>query len=161
MIRHAGLIARRQDGSWRGILIEGPSGAGKSDLALRALGQGFRLVADDRTLVFVSQGRLFGRAPAALAGLLEARGVGVLRAPCLAFAQIVLTARCVPAPDDEERLADLPRQTILGVEIPALDLWPLASSAPAKLTQALERLGARTQPEYQAPFASPGRRVGA
>jgi serine kinase of HPr protein (carbohydrate metabolism regulator) len=161
MIRHAGLIARRLGGSWRGILIEGPSGSGKSDLALRALSQGFRLVADDRALMFVSQGRLFGRAPATLAGLMEARGVGVLPAPCLPFAEIVLAAHCVPDARDEERFADLPCQTILGIDIPALDLWPLAASAPAKLARALERLGARAQPEYQARFASPGRRVGA
>ena len=51
------------DGGWRGALIEGPSGAGKSDLALRALDAGFRLVADDRVVVWTSGGRLFGRAP--------------------------------------------------------------------------------------------------
>ena len=58
MIRHAGLIARRMGGVWRGVLIEGPSGAGKSDLALRALDQGFRLVADDRVVVWTDAGRL-------------------------------------------------------------------------------------------------------
>ncbi len=161
MIRHAGLIARRLDGLWRGVLIEGPSGAGKSDLALRALELGLRLVADDRTLVFVSRGRLFGRAPAALAGLMEIRGVGVVSAPTLAFAEIVLAARCVSHPDCVERLADRAREPILGIEIPVLDFWPLAPSAPAKLTRALERLGARAQPEYQARFASCGRRGGA
>ncbi|MEO8926158.1 MAG: HPr kinase/phosphorylase [Caulobacteraceae bacterium] len=153
MIRHAGLIARRLGGVWRGVLIEGPSGAGKSDLALRALELGYRLVADDRTLVFVSQGALFGRAPAALAGLMEARGVGILRRAALAFAQIVLAARCVPQPGDVERLADPSHEIILGVEIPTLDIWAPAPSAPANLGRALERLGARSQPEYQARFA--------
>jgi serine kinase of HPr protein (carbohydrate metabolism regulator) len=156
MIRHAGLVARRMDGWWRGVLIEGPSGAGKSDLALRALGEGFGLVADDRTLVFVSRGRLFGRAPTPLTGLMEVRGVGVLPAPSLPFAEIVLAARCVPEPGNEERVADFTRQSLLGVEIPVLDIWPLGFSAPAKLALALERLGARSQPEYQARFASPG-----
>ena len=159
MIRHAGLIARRVGGLWRGVLIEGPSGAGKSDLALRVLDLGLRLVADDRTLVFVSQSRLFGRAPAALAGLMEVRGVGVLFAPALSFAEIVLAARCVSGPDSVERLADQAVEPILGIQIPVLDLWPLAPSAPTKLARALERLGARAQPEYQARFA--GRRVGA
>ena len=154
MIRHAGLIARRVGGLWRGTLLEGPSGAGKSDLALRALDLGFRLVADDRTLVFASQGRLFGRAPAALAGLMEVRGVGVLPAPSLPFAEIVLATRCVSGPAVVERLGDLVFQTILEIEIPFLDLWPLAPSAPAKLARALERLGACAQPEYQARFAS-------
>jgi serine kinase of HPr protein (carbohydrate metabolism regulator) len=156
MIRHAGLIARRVGGWWRGVLIEGPSAAGKSDLTLRALAEGFRLVADDRVLVFVSQGRLFGRPPAALTGLVEVRGVGVMPLPCLRFAQIVLAARCVSSPRDEERFADLTCGSIMGIDVPILDFWPLAASAPAKLTSALERLGARPQPEYQARFASPG-----
>ena len=160
MIRHAGLIARRIRGHWRGILIEGPSGAGKSDLALRALSLGFRHVADDRTVVFVSQGRLFGRAPPALAGLMEVRGVGVLPAPALAFAEIFLAARCVSSADAAERVADRTLERILGIEIPVFDFWPLAPSAPAKLAGALEHLGARAQPEYQARFASPGRRAG-
>ena len=37
MILHAGLVALRVDGFWRGALILGPSGAGKSDLALRLM----------------------------------------------------------------------------------------------------------------------------
>ena len=61
MILHAGLVARRQDGYWRGVLIEGASGAGKSDLALRALDHGFRLVADDRVVVWASGGALYGQ----------------------------------------------------------------------------------------------------
>ena len=66
-------------GGWRGALLRGPSGAGKSEpgAAARCLPVG-RLVADDRTLVWSSAGRLYGRAPAALAGLVEVRGVGVL-----------------------------------------------------------------------------------
>ncbi|MGI8841340.1 MAG: HPr kinase/phosphorylase [Caulobacteraceae bacterium] len=158
MIRHAGLIARRMGGHWRGVLIEGPSGVGKSDLALRAQDLGFRLVADDRTLVFISRGRLFGRPPAVLAGLMEVRGLDVLFAPALSFAEIALRARCVTAPDAVERLADGVRESILGIEIPVLDFWPRASSAPVKLALALERLGARDQPEYQARFAFPGAR---
>ncbi len=81
MILHGGLIARRQNGFWRGALIEGASGSGKSDLALRAIDQGFRLVADDRVVVFPAGGRLYGRAPETLAGLIEVRGVGVIGAP--------------------------------------------------------------------------------
>jgi len=140
MILHAGLIARRLGGSWRGVLIGGPSGAGKSDLALRARDLGFRLVADDRVLLFASQGRLFGRAPAALAGLIEVRGLGVAALAHLPFAEIVLAARCVTAPSDVERLADRARESILGIEIPTLELWAPAPSAPAKLSLALERL---------------------
>ena len=161
MIRHAGLIALRLEGLWRGILIEGASAAGKSDLALRALSRGFRLVADDRVLVFACEGRLFGRAPDPLKGLIEVRGLGVVAAPSLRYAEIVLAARCAADGDLIERLPGRGPLTLLGVAIPRFDLAPLEASAPAKLKRALEHLGAHTQQAYQARFAAPGGRSGA
>jgi serine kinase of HPr protein (carbohydrate metabolism regulator) len=138
MIRHAGLIAQRRDGLWRGVLIEGPSGAGKSDLALRALDHGFRLVADDRVLVWTDAGRLFGRAPDVLAGLLEVRGLGVLPAPAVAYCEIVLLAR-LEAP---ERMPEPATETILGKSVPLLAVDPFETSAPAKLSRAMEAFDA-------------------
>jgi serine kinase of HPr protein (carbohydrate metabolism regulator) len=155
MILHAGLIARRVRGQWRGVLIEGPSGCGKSDLALRALSRGFRLVADDRVLAFISDGRLWGRAPDALAGLIEARGVGVVRREHLPLAAIVLRAQCVGRPDEVERMPDIEEGEVLGQRLPTLAVWPFEPSAPAKLTAALEYLGGGAQQGYLARFAPP------
>ncbi|MBA3812000.1 MAG: hypothetical protein H0X27_10250, partial [Caulobacteraceae bacterium] len=134
---------------------------GKSDLALRAPAHGLRLVADDRVQVFVSRGRLYGKAPAALSGLIEARGVGILPKPSLALAEIVLAA--CPPPDGRsiERLAGAGERTILGVAVPRLEIRALEASAPAKLRLALEHLGAHRQQAYQARFAPPGGRAGA
>jgi serine kinase of HPr protein (carbohydrate metabolism regulator) len=143
VIVHAGLIARRIGGAWRGALIQGASGAGKSDLALRALEHGFSLVADDRVLLFVSGGQLFGRAPTPLHGMLEARGVGIIQVSALRFAPVTLNVRCQGDPLGVERFPDWSTQPILGVKTPEIDLWPLADSAPAKIGRALERLGAR------------------
>lgn len=138
MIRHAGLVARRSDGFWRGALIEGDSGAGKSDLALRALNHGFRLVADDRVEVWTDAGRLFGRSPDPLQGLIEARGLGVLAVPAVAFCQIALVVRSgMP-----ERTPDPATETILGVAVPLLVLNLLESSAPAKLGRAMQAFDA-------------------
>ena len=144
MIRHGGLIARRHDGFWRGALIEGASGSGKSDLALRALEQGFRLVADDRVVVFPAGGRLYGRAPETLAGLIEVRGLGVVGAPALAFAEIMLIIRCVDAPEQVERLPDPARQSILGVDVPVFDLWPREPAAPAEIGRMMQSLGVQS-----------------
>ncbi|HWA63433.1 MAG TPA: HPr kinase/phosphorylase [Caulobacteraceae bacterium] len=161
MILHAGLIALRCDGEWLGALIEGPSGAGKSDLALRALDQGFRLVADDRTVVFVSEGRLYGRAPDTLAGLIEARGVGILAVTPLPFARIGLRLRCTAEMSQPERLPDPHIESLMGVDVASLDMAPLEPAAPAKVRRALEGLGRRAQQAYQAPFAPSARRLGA
>ena len=136
MILHAGLIAQRHAGAWRGVLIEGPSGSGKSDLALRALDLGFRLVADDRTLVWTSSGQLFGRAPDTLHGLLEVRGLDVVRAPVLPMAPIRLVVRA-GAP---ERLPEPDHAEVHGVRVPRFLLDLKDASAPAKLSRALARL---------------------
>jgi serine kinase of HPr protein (carbohydrate metabolism regulator) len=141
MILHAGFMAVRLGGIWRGALIEGGSGAGKSDLALRAMDAGLRLVADDRVFVFVSGGRLYGRAPAPLASLIEARGVGVLARPSLPLARIVLQVTLVQAPDEEERSPEPSAVCVCGITIPAARLWPFAASAPAKLAALIEHLG--------------------
>lgn len=138
MIRHAGLIARRMAGVWRGVLIEGPSGSGKSDLAFRALAQGFRLVADDRVLVWASEGHLFGRAPDTLRGLMEVRGLDVVAVEPVPFCEIRLVAR-LGAP---ERIPDPATTTILGIAIPLLAVDPFETSAPAKLSRAMEAFDA-------------------
>ncbi len=133
MIRHAGLVARRLDGLWRGLLIEGPSGAGKSDLALRTLDRGFRLVADDRVLVWALEGRLYGRAPDVLSGLIEARGLGLLREAPLRYSEIVALVRL----ETPERIPEPATVTILGIALPLLAVNPFEASAPAKLSRAL------------------------
>lgn len=62
----------------RGLLLTGESGIGKSETALLLLDRGHQLIADDAVELRVEAGRLYGRAPAALAGQLEIRGLG----PC-------------------------------------------------------------------------------
>ena len=80
-----------------GVLLLGDSGMGKSDLALRLIEQGALLVSDDRTDLFVENGKLHARAPAALAGLIEARGLGILSLSFQASAKIVLAVQLVAA----------------------------------------------------------------
>lgn len=68
----------------RGILLRGPSGSGKSSLALSVLrraeaaGVDAALVADDQVFLTRDGDRLRAHAPAALVGLIELRGIGIL-----------------------------------------------------------------------------------
>jgi hypothetical protein len=77
----------------RGVLLLGPSGAGKSDLALRLIDGGAKLVADDRTLLFLARGVLHAKAPASIKGLLEIRGVGIVKFPVRATVKVALVVK--------------------------------------------------------------------
>ncbi len=64
----------------RGLLILGASGTGKSSLALQLMGLGAKLVADDRVDLVAAKGIMTMSAPERIAGLIEARGIGILHA---------------------------------------------------------------------------------
>jgi serine kinase of HPr protein (carbohydrate metabolism regulator) len=138
---HAGLIALYDRGRWKGVLIEGESGSGKSDLAVRCLTHGFRLVADDRTRLWVSEGRLFGAAPQPLAGLIELRGLDILPEPARRLAEVKLVVRCLRPADPLERLPDRDTRVLLGLSLPRIAVRPLEASAPEKVVRALSLLG--------------------
>ena len=156
-ILHATTVACWLHGGWRGVLLRGGSGAGKSSLALRCAQEGWRLVADDRTLLWSSGGRLYGRAPARLAGLLEARGLGVLPMAHLDIAEIGLVVDLVDEPGAVERMPDAAATSVGAGLLPVLQLWPHDSAAVAKLRLALASpatpLGLPQVQAYQAPRA--------
>ncbi len=139
---HATSVALRHRGRWRGVLLRGPSGAGKSDLALRLIEAGGRLISDDQTHLAVRQRKVIAAAPQALAGLIEARGVGIVklaRRQLLARAPVALLVDLV-APDKVERLPEPARETILGVALPVLALAPFEASTVTKLHLALAQI---------------------
>ena len=103
----------------RGLLILGASGSGKSSLALELMALGADLVADDRVAVTPDPGGGPPRLdpPPALAGRIEARGIGILAAPWV-------SARAVMAVDlDRIETARLPEPreiVIAGASLPCL-----------------------------------------
>jgi HPr kinase/phosphorylase len=111
----------------RAVLIRGPAGSGKSRLVLnliQAASNGLlifaRLVADDRVLVRAAHGRLIAQPPAALAGFLEVRGLGIqqLQYEPLAVVSWVVdldVAAPMRMPDSADTQA-----AIAGVRIPRL-----------------------------------------
>ena len=118
--------------SGAGVLLRGASGAGKSDLALRLIDGGAVLIADDRVEVRMDQGKVVANAPAVLAGLIEVRGVGIMRQPFAPVGHLHLVVDLVES-DSVERLPEPQWTDILGVTLPRLALAPFEASAPAKI----------------------------
>lgn len=145
ILAHATCVALRLRGrAWRGVLLRGPSGAGKSDLALRLIEADGRLVADDQTRITRNGRTLLAAAPAALAGLIEVRGIGIVklaRGQLLSRASLSLLVDLVPI-DRIERLPEPAKEDLLGVRLPVLALAPFEDSAVAKLRLALMRIEA-------------------
>ncbi len=145
MLVHATCVALRPRGrSWRAVLLRGPSGAGKSDLALRLIEGGARLVADDQTELVRRGKSIIATSPATLAGLIEARGVGIVklaRDQRVTRAPVVLLVDLAP-PERIERLPEPARERLLGVDLPVLMLAPFEASASAKLRLALTQIAA-------------------
>ena len=108
LILHASTVSF----AGRGLVILGPSGSGKSALALHLMAWGADLVADDRTEVFCDQDRLMARSPPALTGLIEARGLGILRVPTIAQTEVMLIADL--GQKETDRLPPHRNLTILG-----------------------------------------------
>lgn len=122
----------------RAVALTGPSGAGKSDLALRLIDRGAVLVSDDYTEIDVRDGRPFARPPAAIAGKLEVRGLGLVDLPYRADVAVVLAADLDPALARARMPA--PRATdIGGCRVASLVLDAFTAAAPVKLEWALAR----------------------
>lgn len=121
-----------------GVLLRGPPGSGKSDLALRLIDQyaDAVLVADDRVDVTITDGALHAAAPAAVAGRMEVRGVGIVPVDYRPGVKLGLVVDL----QEQTNIARLPgteSAEIMGIRLPLLRLAPFAASAPAKLCLAL------------------------
>ena len=111
---------------WRnkGILFRGKSGSGKSELALKFIeNKNAVLVADDVVALKTRQNKLWGYAPENIRGLLEIRNVGISRYEFAAEAEVSLLVNLVQYKENLERLPKNKTENILGVEIPAIDLY--------------------------------------
>ncbi len=123
-----------------GVLIRGPSGSGKSDLALRLIDAGASLVADDRVDLRRDGDGLVASAPTEIAGMLEIRGLGIIRLQTASQqTRVEMVVDLMPR-ESVERLPEPAHCTCLGISLPVLGLAPFEASAPAKVRFALARL---------------------
>ena len=125
--------------AWEGnaVLLRGGSGSGKSDLALRLIDAGWDLVADDYTELHEAGGTLCARAPENIKGLIEVRGIGIMRLGCVARATVVAVFDLLPL-SEIERLPEARTETLMGHAVPRFALHGFDASAVAKVRMALK-----------------------
>ena len=111
---HATCIA--VDG--KALLILGQSGAGKSALGLSLMAMGATLVADDRVILTAHDGAVLASCPVPIRGLIEARGVGLLRAPHVEDVPVTLVVDMDRL--EVERLPQRHRITVVDQSLPLL-----------------------------------------
>jgi len=132
-----------------GVLLRGGAGSGKSDLALRLMESGdARLVADDRVILEREShsGRLYASTPAALRGLLEVRGIGIIpldTARWVAHAPLIAVIDMAPLPGAVPRTPSAAtcdplveagyRSPDQATWVRRFVVWPFEVSAPAKV----------------------------
>ncbi len=99
----------------RAAMVVGPPGSGKTATVLELISRGGTLVADDQTVLRRSADRIEVSPPPQLAGLIEARGVGLLRLRYAQTAQLVLIVDLAKV--ETERLPERRCRNILGLDI--------------------------------------------
>lgn len=134
-----------------GVLLLGPPGAGKSDLALRLLDQAghglgplpmpAELVSDDQALVVRVGESLIASPPAALAGLIEVRGLGILKVSHRGSVRLTLAVRLTDAAT-VDRMPDLAKSNylLLNAALPMVLIDPRQPSAAARVRAAVSAL---------------------
>ena len=123
----------------KGILLLGDSGSGKSDLALRLIELcNAKLVADDRVDIVEQDNQVKAFCPKNIKGLLEVRGVGIVKYPHQEQTTVKLVVRLTD--NLLERLPEKAFYTFGKNKLPLLQINPFENSAPLKVLSALRLL---------------------
>ena len=126
----------------KGILLLGKSGAGKSDLALRLIEQiNAILVADDRINLEVKYNEITGYCPDNIKGLLEVRGVGIIRKEYQPEIKIKLVVELTHNMNEIARMPEKEYWEFEQVKIRKIKLYPFENSAVYKIKAACDEIG--------------------
>jgi len=121
------------------VLLRGLSGAGKSDLAFRLIETGGQLISDDQVELERRREKIFAGSVDAIKGLLEVRGVGLLRNDVAPQSPLRLVVDLVRR-EDVPRLPEAETVEILEVQVPRIRLHAFDASTPLKIYKMLEVL---------------------
>ena len=133
----------------RAVLIDGAPGSGKSALALALIDRGAVLVGDDAVTLEPLGDTLWAAPPPNTAGLIEIRNVGIVTLPCIRAA-VALLLRLDPAAPRFVENAGM--ETIKGIAVPTLALYPDTPHLPLRAEWALRQYGTVGQvPPSQTP----------
>jgi len=138
LVHGSAVAIQGHDFSATAVLLRGFSGRGKSDLAFRLISsRGGTLIGDDQISLERRQDTVWAEAPETIRGLLEVRGVGLLKYPVASATPLKLIVDLVPR-EEVPRLPEKETADILGVAIPCLKLHAFDNSTPLKIIKAIE-----------------------
>ncbi len=121
-----------------GVMLIGQSGSGKSDLALRLIDRGATLISDDIVLIDLSKTPPTLHPAPNIIGAIEIRGIGIISLPYADDipVRLVVDLDAKPARLPEERQS----YSLLGFDVPSINLAAFEASAPIKIEYALRSL---------------------
>lgn len=122
----------------KGVLILGSSGTGKSDLALRLIDNGATLISDDYVDINVVNGILIATTAPNIEGLIEVRGVGLMKVNYIKSSPLDFVLELV----EQQEIERLPSDIFFkhdDIEIPCFKFNAFALSAIAKIKIILNR----------------------
>lgn len=125
----------------KGILLQGKSGLGKSDLALRLIEQcGAFLIADDRTNLFIKNKEIYACCPDNIKGLMEVRGLGIIKKEFVEEAKVFLVVELVENREQIERMPEKEYIDFEGIKIRKIKIYPFEASAAYKVKLVCDEL---------------------
>src|SRR5688572_2985274 len=115
---HASAFAHKGTG----CLLLGDSGSGKSRLLAQAVLLGAELIADDQVVLSVDEDQLLANAPTKLLGVMELRGLGLVKLPHVGSPHPIHLAIALDSGAAGERLPEPQTHDFLGIKVPYLYL---------------------------------------